>query len=85
MGCCNILPVPNLGCENRLETGLKSLSFVVGKQDRKILKLLNKQYFINSIEVKPQDVINEIIICQSPFIINYTDGVREFYWEFKTE
>lgn len=85
MGCCCSMPAPiNIGCNNEFEQKTKSLWLeIIGKDNRKAIKLLARQYEIESIVVNAPEYHDDTIVRDSPMIItyyHYTNPRQKFEW-----
>lgn len=84
MVCCNILPPPVLECSNNFEQETKTMWLHLNnKIDRKAIKLLVRQYEIQSVRRDPPEYHDHIIVRENPIIISYwhySNPTKVFEW-----
>ncbi len=72
MSCCNYYPqLPEPPKCQELNTTLETVRFVFHPSDRKIIRLLVKQFQIVSVTKQPDISDDNIIVRASPVIIEY--------------
>lgn len=84
MSCCNALPPPMLECSNDFQQRTKNLWLELKeKNDRKAIKLLFRQYEIESLMQEAPEYHDTIEVRQMPLIItyyHYTNPRKKFTW-----
>lgn len=76
MGCCNMIS-PALSCIPKFDMAEETLklSTMLTGDTRKAIKLLSKQYEIDSIRKDPPEYSDDRIVREMPLVITY------FSWE----
>jgi hypothetical protein len=72
------------GCRPDMNQKTQNLSILLSKQERKALKLLSKQYIVESFHMDPVEFQGERIVRENPLVITYfspEDPSKKFEWK----